>query len=454
MSKFGTDLTTGSIPRHLLTFSIPMLIVNLLNTGYGIINAIWLGNTIGENAVGAAAVSFPILLILIGLASGATMATTVLVSQYYGANDYVQVKNVINNSVTVALTLSLILTIGAVWSSEALLRWMNTPKVIYEMALSYLKIQLFGFILIYLSFLIMSILRGIGDTKTPLGFFAIGVGINAVLDPLLILGIGPFPKLGLNGAAFASVIAQFIALILGLIYLNRQDHLVAISPRNLRMEKKYIWQILKIGFPSMLEQSLVSIGGVFVTAFVNSFGAAAIAAYGATSRIDSLASMPAIAIGMAVTTLTGQNIGAGKPERVKEIFKWGLLMAAAISVVISLLAVSIPEFLIWIFIKDLNVVAIGVIYLRIVGSSYILFALLFVAISVINGAGHTISTMIISLIGLWVIRVPLAAYLCRTSLEIIGIWIAIVVSFAVVAGVSYFYYRLGRWKKAVHKFKV
>lgn len=451
MNQFGKDLTVGSIPRHLLYFSLPMLFGNLLSSGYSIINTIWLGNTVGENAVGAAAVSFPIIFVLIGLASGATMATTVLVSQFYGAKNYRMVEKTVNNSVAVALLLSLVLTVAAVLSSDLMLHWMDTPKEIFPLASSYLKIQLYGFIMMYLSFLIMSILRGIGDTMTPLTFLAVGVGINAVLDPLLIIGIGPFPKLGLNGAAYASLIAQFIALALGLLYLNRKDHLVAISPRRLTLEKELTGQIFKIGFPAMVQQSLVSVGSAFVTTFVNSFGAAAIAAFGATGRFESLAVMPPMAVGMAVTTLTGQNLGAGKPERVIEVFKWGLWMAAVICALIAVIALTIPQLVMGMFIQDPKVVAIGVTYLRIVGMGYILFAVIFVSNGVINGAGHTISTMLFSLVSLWVVRVPLAAYLYRTAMGITGIWVAMVVSFAAVACISYLYYRTGRWKKAAGK---
>lgn len=147
---------------------------------------------------------------------------------------------------------------------------------------------------------------------TPLIFMAIGVGINAIFDPLLIIGIGPFPKMGLNGAAVASLIAQGIAFILAVIYLNRKNHLVAIDPRKFIFDKHLTFLLFKIGFPSIIQQSLVSIGSAFITTFVNAFGAAAIAAFGAAGRIDSIAFMPAMSLSMAASALTGQNLGAQK----------------------------------------------------------------------------------------------------------------------------------------------
>ncbi|MCX7921912.1 MAG: MATE family efflux transporter [Clostridia bacterium] len=450
-NKFGRDLTVGSVPKHLLKFSIPMLLGNLIQIGHSFINAIWVGQILGSDAVGATGASFPIIFILIGLASGVTMATTILVSQYFGAKDFKMVEKVVNNSFAISLILGSTLTIAGIFSSDFLLRLMDTPPEIFGIASSYLKISIAGFILMYMGFLIMSILRGIGDTMTPLLFMAIGIGINAVLDPLLIIGLGPIPSLGLNGAAYASLIAQIIATAIGIIYLNKKDYLISFNPRNLRLDKNIVFLLLKIGLPSTVQQSLVSIGSAFITTFVNSFGHAATAAFSAVGRVDSVAFMPAMSLSMAVAALTGQNLGAGKPERVKEIFKWGVVMTSAITLLISLLAVVLPHTILTIFGlgKYKDVMDIGVTYLRIVGASYILFAIMFISNGIINGAGHTITTMLFSLTSLWIIRVPLASILSHTQLGLIGIWIAIDASYAVVVSISLLYYFSGRWRNTV-----
>lgn len=455
-NKFGKDLTVGSIPKHLLAFSVPMLIGNLLQVSYSVVNTIWIGNKIGEDAVGAAAVSFPIIFLLIALASGVTMATTILVSQYYGAKDYAMVEKTVNNSFSVTLILGVILTIAGIFSSDFLLKLMRTPPEIFQMASSYLKITLAGFILMYFGFLIPAILRGIGDTVTPLAFMAIGIAINAVLDPLMIIGIGPFPRLGLNGAAYASLIAQSIAVVLTLVYLNRKSHIVAVNPKKFILEKNLTLLLFKIGIPSVIQQSLVSLGAFFITSFVNDFGKSAASAFGAAGRVDQIAFMPAMSISMAVSALTGQNMGANKPERVREIFTWGVVMTSVITLLVSLVAVILPGFILSVFGFGHGSPGfdIGVTYLRIEGASYILFAIMFVSNGVINGAGHTMTTMVFSLLSLWIIRVPLAALLSRTSLGITGIWIAIVISYAVVMIVSLLYYFSGRWKNTAVKIKM
>ncbi len=451
-TRFGRDLTTGSIPRHLLRFSIPMLVGNALQSGYSIINMIWVGNIVGENGLGAAAVSFPIMFILIGIGAGLTMATSVLVAQFYGAKNHEQMKKVIDNSISLGIVISLLLAVSGIALSNFLLRMMNTPEAIFAMSGSYLRISLGGGILLILMFTISSILRGIGDTVTPLMFMGGGVVLNAILDPLMIMGIGPFPRMGLNGAAWASVISQAISLAFALIYLNRKNHLVAIKLKKPAFDKHIIWLLCKIGFPATVQQSLVSIGQAFVTTYVNHFGAPAIAAFGAAGRIDMVATMPAIAIGMAATALTGQNLGARKPERVKEIFKWALLLGTVISGVVAIFAFTFPRLILSVFIHHEPVLAIGVEYLRIVAPCYFLFALMFVSAGVVNGAGQTVIPMMLTLISLWLVRVPLAWYLSqRTPLGIKGIWIAMAAGFAVTGAVGYLYYLSGRWKKTAAK---
>lgn len=453
--KFGRDLTVGSIPKHLLNFSIPMLVGNMLQSGYSIINMIWVGNIVGEGGLGATAVSFPIMFILIGIAAGVSMATAVLVAQFYGAKNHERMRLVIDNSLYMQIVLSVFLITGGIACSNWLLRLMDTPAEIFSMSSSYLKISLSGIIFLYLTFTISSILRGIGDTVTPLMFMGAGVVLNAILDPFMIMGIFPFPKMGLNGAALASVISQASSLAIGLTYLNRKNHLIAINFKRFRFDRHITWLIAKIGFPSTVQQCLVSVGSAFVTKYVNYFGPSAIAAFGAAGRIDMVATMPAIAIGMAATALTGQNLGARKPERVKEVFKWALLLGTMISGVVAIAAFSFPKLILSMFIHHAPVLEIGVEYLRIVAPCYFLFALMFVSAGVVNGAGQTLIPMMMTLISLWAVRVPLAWYLSQhTRLQAKGIWIAMAAGFMVTATISFLYYLSGRWKKAAAKIQM
>ena len=450
--KFGKDLTVGSVPKHLWNFAIPMLIGNMLQSGYSIINMVWVGNIVGENGLGATAVSFPIMFILIGLGLGISMSTAVLVAQFYGARNHARLKLVIDNSIGMGIILSVVLTAVGIACSDILLRWMDTPSEIFAMSSSYLRISLSGVILLFLMFTLSSMLRGLGDTVTPLMFMGGGVVLNAILDPLMIIGIGPFPKMGLNGAAVASVLSQAASLTFALLYLKRKNHLVSIHLWGLKFDKHIMWLIAKIGFPATVQQCLISVGAAFVTSYVNFFGASAIAAFGAASRIDMVATMPAMAIGMAATALTGQNLGARKPERVKEIFKWAFFLGTALSGAVAIFAFAFPRLILSVFIHHDPVLDIGVQYLRIVAPCYLMFALMFVSSGVVNGAGQTMVPMLFTLISLWAVRVPVAWYLSQhTRLAIKGIWLAMALGFVVTGVINYMYYLSGRWKKSAAK---
>ena len=449
-TQFGKDLTQGSIPKHLLLFSVPMLAGNAMQIGYGVVNTIWVGHLVGENAVGAVGVSLPVLYVLFGFAMGMSIATTILVSQYYGSKDYRMVEKAAGNAFSLSLILGSLLTIVALFSSDFLLRLMATPPENFTMASSYLRINLCGFILFYLGILINFTLRGIGDTVTPLAFMSVGLGLNAVLDPFFIGGFGPFPHWGLNGAAYATLVSQATALAVTITYLNRKNHLIAFHPGKLLLEKHLTFLLFKIGLPSIVQQCLVSIGSLFVSTFVNSFGSAATNAFGAVGRVDMIVFMPALSMSMATSALTGQNLGARKTGRVKEIFRWGVLMTSSITILISLIVVFLSRLILMMFGlgDDPKVMDIGVSYLRIVGSCYLFFAVMFISNGVINGAGHTMITMIFSLLSQWLVRVPASWLLSKTRLGLTGIWIAVALSFAVSMTVSLIYYFSGRWKKS------
>ncbi|WP_438445045.1 MATE family efflux transporter [Gorillibacterium sp. sgz5001074] len=443
--SFGKDFTTGSIPRHLVRFALPILIGNLLATGYSIINAIWVGKLLGKDAVGAVAVSFPIFLGTVALCSGATLASSILVAKAYGAKDHAVIQRVVNHSWSIALILILTVTAGGYLLSDSLIRLMGTPEEIQSLAAGYLRISFVGFAGLYLSYLVSSVLRGVGDTVVPLLFVILSTVVNAVLDPVLIMGLAGLPELGLNGAALASLIATVLTTVMGILYVKRKYKGEPIHPTRLEFDGKAVAEILKLGLPSFVQQMLLSMGYAFITVFVNGYGAAAIAAFGVASRLDSIVAMPAIAMMMAASTLTAQNLGAGKGERIKDVLKWGIVINIPVIVVVSAVCVSFPEAVMRIFVREQDVISSGVDYLRIVGAGYLFFIFFYVSNGIINGAGKTVSTLIISFISLCVIRIPLAALLSHTSLGLRGIWAAIVISFAVTTASSLLYYASGRW---------
>ena len=448
---YGRDLTTGSIPRHLIAFSIPMLAGSAIQTGYSIVNAIWVGKGLGTTAMAAVTVSFPVIFILMAVAGGLTMASNILASQSYGAKDWPQLKRVIQNSTVLTLALSIVIVVIGQLSAEHILRLIDTPVEVLPLAAGYLRVLLWSMPFMFGIFLLASLLRGVGDSKTPVYFQAVFLGVNAVLDPLFMFGWLGFPKLGLNGTAVATIIAQGGAVLALSGYLHWKRHIVQPDWANLRLNLDTSLLTLRIGVPSMIQQALVSIGMLFIVGLVNAYGEDGAAAFGAASRIDQLALMPALTIGMAISTLAGQNIGAGHHHRVKEVFKWGMLLSCGITLIPSLAAVTFPGLLLRMFISDPHVIDLGTHYLRIVGAGYVLFSVMFVSNGVINGAGHTFITTLISLVGLWIVRVPLATYLSNHMHRLDGIWYAMLISFGTGSLISLTYYLSGRWKRPIKK---
>ncbi len=443
------DLTVGSIPRHVIAFSLPMLAGSAIQTGYSIVNAIWVGQFLGPGALAAVTVTMPVLFVTFAVAAGLTLATNILVSQYFGARERDRLRAAVQTSAVLIGSVGIVLLVLGLVFADKLLVLMNTPADVFRAASDYLHIVLWTLPLNFGIFLLASMLRGIGDSKTPVYFQAGSLGLNAILDPLLMFGWVGFPRLGLNGTAWASIVAQIAAVIALMVYIPRRRPIVMPDLRRPRVDPETALLLVKIGFPSMIQQSVVSVSMVVIVSLVSRFGSDADAAFGAALRIDSVAFLPALTFGMAVSTLAGQNIGAGRLDRVRQIFRWGLILSVGISAVITALAVGMPGLILRAFLNQPDVIQIGVGYLRIVGFTYVLYAVLFISNGVINGSGHTLPTTLFTMLAMWGIRLPLAVMLPRYVGDEKGIWYAMLISVACGMVLSLSYYATGRWKQPV-----
>jgi putative MATE family efflux protein len=294
-----------------------------------------------------------------------------------------------------------------------------------------------------------SMLQGIGDSKTPLYFLAASVVLTAGMDPVLMFGWLGAPRLGLNGTAWASGIAQLVTLLALLSWLRRRKNPVAPYWGWRSFHWPTAWTTVRIGTPSACQQSVVSLGMAFVMGIVNGFGMESTAAFGAAMRVDQLAFMPAFAFGLAISPLAGQNIGANRPHRVRSIFLWGCLLSGGITATVSVLVVSMPRTILRMFLNDGPVMDIGANYLRTVAPCYLFFAIMFVSNGIINGSGHTLVTTIISFVSQWAVRVPVAEYLSRWMGSVQGVWYAMAMSFGVSMLASLGYYLTGGWRRPV-----
>jgi putative MATE family efflux protein len=376
------------------------------------------------------------------------MATSILISQYAGANNEKMIKKTIGTTTIFLGGAAVVISIVGVLLSKNFLVLINTPSEIMKDAQSYLVIIMAGVLFTFGYNMTSAILRGLGDSFTPTIFLIVSTVLNAILDFVFIIGIGPIPSMGVAGAALATVIAQGTSYILSMIYLSKKGHLISFKLSELEFDKQIMMKILSLGVPSAVQQFIVSSGLLALSSIINSFGSDVIAGFGAGSKIDSFAMLPAMTLSMAASTLTGQCIGSGHKEKVKEVFKNGAILSIIISSATILFVYTLGRPSLYLFTQEVRVIDIGMNYLKIVSLAYIFLGLNFLFSGILRGAGEVwVNTLITFLIS-YGIRVPLAAYLSnKTGFGSAGIWIAIALSFTIGSFMNGGYYASGRWKR-------
>lgn len=349
------------------------------------------------------------------------------------------VQKISGTALTFFSLVAIVLTVAGLLFKNSILRLMNTPENIFSEASGYLAISLIGFLITYVYSVFTAMLNGMGDTKTPSILLFISTGLNAVLDPLLI------NIFGLNGAAFSDLISGICCVTAAAIYLRKKCPILNLSLTNIKIDLKVLKDILKIGVPSTIQDSLTPIALTFITGIVNGFGTDATAAFGAASKVDYLIIMPSIALLTAMSVYTGQNLGANKIERVKSAFKTGIILSIGVGIVITSLVMLLPEVFLKTMVQDENVLKIGCTYLRTIGLGYCLITIYHVSNGILIGAGKSLITMSISIISLIIIKIPLADFLSKDLLGLDGIWLACVISYGIMALCSITYYFRGKW---------
>ena len=443
------ELTEGNVSKGLIKLVIPMILGNLLNIAYNIVDTIWIGQMIGPKGLGAIAVSFPIILILMAIASGITVASNILIGQFFGAKDYDAVLHASKVSTTISLITALTLAALGYIFAPPIMKFLNTADSIMEYSVSYFRISMIGFPFMFYYFLVSALLRGIGDTVRPLIFLEIASVLNLILDPLMIKGIGPFPAMGLDGAAYATAFSQFVSVLVSMIYLKMKNSIVKANPFNITFDFNITKLMLKIGMPFAAMQLIVSISWMFLNRLINTYGESASASVAVSMRVDSLSFLPLLALSAGIATMVAQNIGANKMERVKEIYKVGTILSIGISGFMAIFSVLFPELIVRMFTDDMSVLKYTRSYIYVVMPSIIMLSVMFATNGVINGAGKTFMLMIFAFMAHVLIRVPLA-YIISPKMELWGIWTAMAISNLFSMSFSLMYYFSNRWKKGAN----
>lgn len=437
------DMTTGSPGKTLFFFAIPMVLGNLFQQLYNIIDSLIVGNYVGADALAAVGASTSIVMLFVAVVSGLCIGGSVVIGQLFGANLHDKVKSSISTMLITSLVLSLILTALGILLTNPILHLMNTPEHIMKDAAAYLNIYFGGLVFLFLYNSLTAVFNALGDSKTPLVFLGFSSVLNVILDLYFVRGL----SMGVPGVAIATVIAQGFSAVLCFIWLRFRLRKILENERGKFFDKELLKLICAMAIPSCLQQSIVSLGFVGVQALVNRYGGNFMAGYTAAIKIDAIAILPMVNVGNAVSNFTAQNMGAGKIERVKSGLRAGVLLSGAIALLVSVLLIFWGDVFIGAFVDTASnpeVIATGESYLHVVGVCYIIMGTMNNFNGVLRGAGDVRQTFINTLCN-FVTRLALAYGLAG----VIGpsaIWYSIPIGWAVSLVMGIWRYRSGKWK--------
>lgn len=452
-AMFGAqDMTTGKPLINLATFAIPLLIGNLAQQMYNTVDSIIVGRYVGDSALAAVGTSGPVLNLLLLLFMGISTGAGILVSQYFGAHRDEDLTTCVGTCLTLTLIASVIIMVIGPFIVAPLMRLLDTPPDVYGMAVDYLTIIVVGIAGTGYYNIASGILRGLGDAFTPLVFLVVACLLNIVLDIVFVANFG----MATTGVALATIIAQAVSAALCLWRLAHMKQTLRVTARSLLPDKRMMAATIRLGLPSGLTTAIFSTAAIVVQALTNSFGTSVIACAIVVMRVDGFAMMPNFTFGMAMTTFVGQNVGAGRMDRVQEGVREGVRMGLIIATVLVAGILLFGEGLMRLFTETDEVVRLGVHMLRILALGYIAMAVTQSLSGVMRGAGDTMTPMWVSILTTIVIRVPIAygiAFLTRSESQPGGtpdsIFISLLISWIMGAVLTAVFYRNGKWRKGI-----
>jgi putative MATE family efflux protein len=451
LSARSPSLTEGPIARTLLMFSLPILGANVLQSLNASINMIWIGHYLGEAALTASSNANLMLFFLLGLVFGISMANTLLVGQAIGSKNIDQAKRVVGTSIGFYIVLSLLVTVLGYLFTPQILASMRTPIDALPFAIAYMRIIFLALPSMYFYGFLMMTLRGAGDSRTPFLFMLLSVGLDIALNPLLIFGVGPFPAMGIAGSATATLIAQSTALLGLIVYLYRRKHFLCLHRNELHYLKPdlaILRALVTKGLPMGLQMVVISSSALVMIGLVNTYGSQTTAAYGAAQQLWTYIQMPSLAIGMAVSAMAAQNVGARRWDRIFHITMAGLGYNLLLTGVLVAIVYLFNRGALGLFLPgDGTAIAIAQHLNAIVVWSFLFFGLTFVLSGVVRSTGAVVPPLIILTIALLLVRVPFA-WLLRERMGADAVWWSFPLGSLVSVTLAAAYYRWGGWRKA------
>ena len=444
------DMTQGTPWKRIVQFTVPLLIGNIAQQFYNTADSIIVGRYIGDNALAAVGSAGPILHLLLVLFVGISVGASIMVSQYFGAKDREHLSLTIGTCIVLTGIASIIIMVVGPLVSRPLLELLNTPASIIDWCSDYLSTFFLGIAGFSYYNILAGVLRGLGDSFSALLFLLVSTVLNVGLDILFVAAF----DMGVPGVALATVIAQSISAVFCLIKLLKMKEHFDLTWSMLRINRALSMQVIKLGLPSGLTQAIFSMAMIVVQSLTNSFGEMVIAAHVIIMRVDGFAMMPNFSFGNAMTTFTGQNMGAKRMDRVDEGTKHGVAMAVGVSTAITILLLLFGHHLMMVFTDTPELVDFSVRMLRILAFGYIAVAVTQTLSGVMRGAGDTLTPMWISLIVTVGLRVPIAyglAYATRSAQYATGrpesVFISLLISWTIGSLVNLAFYRRGAWRK-------
>ena len=446
----ATDMTEGTPWKKIVLFTVPMLLGNVAQQLYSTVDSIVVGKYVGDNALAAVGSATPILNLLLVLFIGISIGASIMVAQYFGAKQRKELSITIGNCITLTAIAVLIIMVVSMLLVRPLLELLGTPATIIDWCTSYLLILCVGSVGSAYYNILCGVLRGLGDAFSALIYVAVAAALNIVLDLLFVVKFG----MGVSGVAWATIISQAVSALLCFRKLTKMTEYFDMGFSYLKPVKKYAGKIISLGLPSGLTQGILSVAMIIVQSLTNSFGEMLIAANVIIMRVDGFAMLPNFSFGTAMTTYSGQNIGARKTDRVIKGAKQGTVMVVITSTVLTLLILLFGKPLMGIFTETQELVELARYMMGIIAVGYIAVAVTQSLSGVMRGAGDTMTPMWISLFTTVGIRVPIAyglAYLTRSAEYPNGreesVFISLLVSWLMGAIITFVFYVKGKWRK-------
>lgn len=442
------DYTSGSIRSAVLLLAIPMMLEMAMESIFAITDIFFVSG-LGADAVATVGLTEAVITLLYAIAVGLSMSVTAMVSRRIGEKNPEGAAVVAGQTIWLGLFVAIVVGAIGIFFGEAILRFMGASDAVVEQGSSYTSIMLGGSITIVYLFLLNAIFRGAGDATVAMKSLWLANGINIILDPCLIYGIGPFPEMGLTGAAVATNIGRGIGVIYQLYHLFDGSTRVKVKLNHLRVVTKTLFKLLRLSIGGVGQFLIATASWVILMKIVAPFGSAAIAGYTIAIRVIDLTFLPAWGMSNAASTLVGQNLGAGKPDRAEKSVWKTTQYSTVFLVSVAIPFIIFAEQIVGIFSNDPIVIAYGSDCLRYISYGYGFFAMSMVLTQAFNGAGDTITPTIINLFCFWMLQIPLA-YSLANILDIgpQGVFISITVAESLVAIIAYIVFRKGRWKMA------